>query len=782
MAGRILFATEAGFPMVSMKLTAWLWIPVALFTAATPLDAQIPGLPVKPVEAPAAETTEATEARLQLWVKEAKAAFARVNEADAESKLPAGVDPNELLDCRRDLEQIIIGANQHQKVLESGPGVRKALEAARAANLAWKGFPESPPYSMLMVDDLVNQREAIKEKDAIYRSSRDLFSRTLTGVLEELRSADERTRELVSNVAEESAGDSAAKWRLEAHKVKSRLLALRATFLQSNIALQQDQSDTASAQLDLLNRQISVARKRAALSDADMEKVKRSAADRQAAVRKEVEAIRKRLREAIALRQKQQAAVDQLLGALPEGKENEPTPELTLARVRLESAETRGNSLEIIAQMLDSLEQLESYVPDVYQNRKAAFDAKSKARLEVPLQNLRSAYDRLQAWETVLLNDLAGINANIGEQEARARLISADDPRLIPISDIRASLWEKQVVVQRVANAVTAQRKLLRRWLDEFDDPNAKKSFAEHAADLKSAVWNSIKGVWRFQVFEYKETTMTLGGPVTLSHGVSLGKFFIAIASFAAAYGIALAIKNRLRNTLVRRGHVAEAQAKTLSNWMMLVVGFLLALATLHFLSIPLTVFAFFGGALAIGLGFGSQTLIKNFICGIIVLVERRIRVGDIVDLGGVIGTITEINTRSSVLRGGDGKETLVPNSLLLENRVTNLTLSNRRVRRLVTVRVPQKAPVQMVHTILEECAERHGLILKEPAPIVTLEDFVENANIFGIYYWTEFNDKTNSNVVASDLRFMAEKRIAELMISVAVAKEEELKSTPLEP
>jgi small-conductance mechanosensitive channel len=195
----------------------------------------------------------------------------------------------------------------------------------------------------------------------------------------------------------------------------------------------------------------------------------------------------------------------------------------------------------------------------------------------------------------------------------------------------------------------------------------------------------------------------------------------------------------------------------------MILVSIALALTTLKYFAIPLTVFAFFGGALAIGLGFGTQTLIKNFISGIIVLFERKIRVGDIVELDATTsGKVVEINTRSSVLRNGDGKETLVPNSLFLESRVTNLTLSNRRIRRLIRVGVSYGSSPSQVATILKECVDRHGLVLKDPGPVVVFEDFGDNALLFVIYFWTEFNDKTDAGVVASDIRIMIEKRFAE--------------------
>ena len=74
--------------------------------------------------------------------------------------------------------------------------------------------------------------------------------------------------------------------------------------------------------------------------------------------------------------------------------------------------------------------------------------------------------------------------------------------------------------------------------------------------------------------------------------------------------------------------------------------------------------------------------------------------------------------------------------------------------------------------TILKETAERHGLILEEPSPIVTFEDFADGAHVFAVYYWTEFNSKTNTDVVASDLRFMIEKQFVEAEIDFATTRQ----------
>lgn len=743
----------------------WLAPLLVLLVFSSQVQAQIPGLPTKAVateQASTSEKPEETEARLQLWIKEARAALARLNEPGAETQLPPGVDSGALADHRRFLEQTILTANRHLKVLASMGEARKALDAARTANAQWTGFSEKPPFSILMLDELINQQDSIKDKLASYQSSLELFGRTLSGIQEEARLAEESIRRTATEAARNPSDDSATKWRITTDRAKSRVLALRATSLQSNVSLLQDQAETARIQLSLLDRQIAAAKKHSTFNEEELTQVRKAAADRQAMLRKEIAATRKLQQDALANRARLQAALDSLLKPTTEGAAPQPTPDLSIATLKVEAAETRVEALQFIAETLESLSQLESFWPDNYQYRKTLTEHSAHTANEDALRSLRLNYDRLTAWDVVAANELAAINADINKQESRANSIAAEDPRLVPINDQRAALWDKLAVEQRLAQSVSSQRRMLKRWLAEWDQSKTSAPLTETLSTAASSTWRFLKQIWTFVVFQYDDTVMIGGLPITEKRSVTLGDFFVAIFSFGIAYYILSRIKNRLQAAVVEHGYLAEAQARTLSNWLMILVGFLLAVATLHYLEIPLTIFAFLGGALVIGLGFGTQTLIKNFISGIIVLFERKIRVGDIVDVGGISGTITEINTRSSVLHGDDGKETLVPNSLFLENRVTNLTLANRRVRRTLKVHVALGSSPQEVSEILKACAERHGLILKEPAPIVTFEDFAENAFEFAIYYWTEFNDKTNANVVASDMRFMIEKGFAE--------------------
>jgi small-conductance mechanosensitive channel len=207
-------------------------------------------------------------------------------------------------------------------------------------------------------------------------------------------------------------------------------------------------------------------------------------------------------------------------------------------------------------------------------------------------------------------------------------------------------------------------------------------------------------------------------------------------------------------------------QARLIRRWVQALLVVCLTVFSLLSVKIPLTVFAFAGGALAIGLGFGTQTLLKNFVSGLILLFERPFRVGDVLDVAGSRGRVTEIGLRSSVLQLWDGTETLIPNSSLLENNVSNWTYSNRKVRFSVTVGVAYGSDARRVTKLLEEVLSRHGVIEKNPPPQVLFTDFGDSALVFELRYWVDVITQ-NSAQVASDLRQMITGAFADNGISI---------------
>ncbi|MFK7830709.1 MAG: mechanosensitive ion channel domain-containing protein [Congregibacter sp.] len=132
--------------------------------------------------------------------------------------------------------------------------------------------------------------------------------------------------------------------------------------------------------------------------------------------------------------------------------------------------------------------------------------------------------------------------------------------------------------------------------------------------------------------------------------------------------------------------------------------------------------------ALGVGIGFGLQEIVANFISGLIVLFERPIRVGDIINAGGADGTVTRINARATVIETFEGKEVMVPNKELITNVVTNWSLSSSRLRIVIPIGVAYGSDVGEAMRLLHKVALEHPEILSEPYPTVTFEDFGDNA------------------------------------------------------
>ncbi len=199
-----------------------------------------------------------------------------------------------------------------------------------------------------------------------------------------------------------------------------------------------------------------------------------------------------------------------------------------------------------------------------------------------------------------------------------------------------------------------------------------------------------------------------------------------------------------------------------------IVVLIIVILVILDLLQVPLGAFAFISGAIAIGVGFGAQNIINNFISGWILMWERPIRIGDFLEIGDVKGTVETISTRSTRIRRVDGVHLLVPNSQLLEQTVVNWTLIDKKIRCVVSVGVEYGSPVREVERLIMQATVDHPDTIDDPAPKVFFEDFGDNALIFNVYFWIDAVGERDLRQVKSDIRFKIEGLFNEAGIVIA--------------
>ena len=229
----------------------------------------------------------------------------------------------------------------------------------------------------------------------------------------------------------------------------------------------------------------------------------------------------------------------------------------------------------------------------------------------------------------------------------------------------------------------------------------------------------------------------------------------LLVASLIILIGIWLTrwAERKLSNQLEQRS-VDAGVVQLIRRLIYIVVILLLAITTLDLLNVPLTAFAFITGAIVIGVGFGAQNIINNFISGWILMWERPIRIGDFLELGAMIGSVESINTRFTRVRRIDGVRLMIPNSQLLENTVVNWTIVDRKLRSHVRVGVQYGSDIPKVKQLLDQILADNSDILEEPSPSVIFEDFGDSALIFDAFFWIESAPDRSPRGVRSALRF----------------------------
>jgi len=165
-------------------------------------------------------------------------------------------------------------------------------------------------------------------------------------------------------------------------------------------------------------------------------------------------------------------------------------------------------------------------------------------------------------------------------------------------------------------------------------------------------------------------------------------------------------------------------------------------LFVLSAVGVDLTALSVLGGAVGVGLGFGLQKLAANYVSGFVILLERSLRIGDSVKVDGFEGVVTDIKTRFTLIRAADGRESIVPNELIMTQRVENLSLADSRVLLTLQVAVGYGSDVARVREILCAAAAASARVLKDPAPAAYLANFGADGLEFTLAVWIGDPDK----------------------------------------
>ena len=202
-------------------------------------------------------------------------------------------------------------------------------------------------------------------------------------------------------------------------------------------------------------------------------------------------------------------------------------------------------------------------------------------------------------------------------------------PDLAPLERERlASLREREQCLSRIVAEIQRAERLIDRWHEGLLDTARKLPFTSRVRNLFFDAHGFLSRLWTFELFTAEDTITVDGQPITGKRSVTVGKITMAVLILVVGYWISGLVSRLVEPIIVKRLKIEPNQASLIRRWLRVVLVISLVVFSLVSVKIPLTVFAFAGGALAIGLGFGMQTMLKNFVSGIIILFERPFRVG----------------------------------------------------------------------------------------------------------------------------------------------------------
>ncbi len=261
---------------------------------------------------------------------------------------------------------------------------------------------------------------------------------------------------------------------------------------------------------------------------------------------------------------------------------------------------------------------------------------------------------------------------------------------------------------------------------------------------------SSMKQIWDFNVID--------GETVKISIGTLLSLVLVILA-------INMVLKI-IRKLLDKRLEESD-RFKFVSVYSFLrYLFYLLAVVTvLHTSGIDLTVFLTASAALFVGIGFALQYLFQDIISGVLIITDQSLHVGDVIELEGKIGKVTEINLRTTRAVTRDDKVIVIPNHKFLIESIYNHTQNRRSTIEKVTVGVAYGSDTELVQQILIDIASNQRGVLKSPKPFVLFEDFGDSALNFSVIYTTA--DSFGDNKIKSDIRFKIDKAFREKDINI---------------
>lgn len=760
---------------ISRNKTVWLVVVLVSFFSVFEVCAQSSTLlnkvqPKQNETAKAASSTKDVSVGKQLAavkgrLAEAKTEFSGV---DDRTQRPSSATPGEADEYKRlkvrliQLYELQITALEQIQILDT------TADELRKQIALWTGFAEPQPDSLDFSDDLWKE---IKNKEQDIRALQMallLFENDLADSKEQLKPETAAMQQSAEQLNEIKPGEDTARpsWLLGLNQLRMHVAEVEVAanemerrMINSRIVVKQVEHNFLTRKLDVADAHIHFSKHELTnkLDKLDQERL---------VIQKEIERARGDNQSLYFERSQAQERLEQPKqgGHAPSGTVADAVDleqSSSLLGLRMEDAAMPGRVLLEMERLIDRIQS-------VWKERFVLMNAPSADVLKASLISLQAEQARFEQQRDIILSVQAAIQKKLFFEQSRSKnpdLAAADREQSRKLAETyrqQIDVWMPlQVKLEKFGD-------LLERALQQAETRSSELSFKDRARNLVAMADEALRQLTDFEIYSVTDTITVEGEEISGMRRVTLGQILLFLLIITAGFWLsARAVHLGMRGAkYVFRLNVDSAALFARVAHIALALG--VAAAALTTMKIPLAVFAFLGGAMALAIGFGAQNLLNNFVSGLILLIERPVKTGDIVDVEGVTGRITQIGARCCEIRRMDGVEMLVPNSAMIEKTVTNWTLSDQKRRASVTIGIAYGSPVEQTQALIEAAVRAHPDVLPDPSPLVLFEDFAESAMMFTVYYWLDLAHVADRLIVASEIRVSLNRRLTEAGIIIA--------------
>ncbi len=366
-------------------------------------------------------------------------------------------------------------------------------------------------------------------------------------------------------------------------------------------------------------------------------------------------------------------------------------------------------------------------------------------------------HDELSGDEIWKIRDEAQTKV-LGLQRRLEGIRTLENVTLKQIDNIQAQADTEEIsgiIQQNLIQALDNHRKIIADVFNRYESLIPKSIFYQQRLYIEAnGNLSALRIAEKVGSFSYDTVIGFLNTELWEGEGysVTVSKLVIAIVVFLSSFFLSSWGSNLLKRRILRSEKSSISAANAIQRITFYVLWIVFVLISLNILKIPLTAFAFMGGAIAVGIGFGMQNIFNNLISGFIVIFSRPFKVNDIVDVAGTQGTVIDIGSRSTKIKTWDGFDVVLPNRYFLENSVTNWTGTDTRKREVLKIGVSYDSDTRRVEELLMEVVKGHSKILKDPAPFVVFKDFADSSLNFEVYYWFDLKQASGMKI-SSDMR-----------------------------